>query len=97
MNRWAALALLAGCLPSPPLPDVDGGQDACGQAEQRVIGQLACEGYGGSPGNDREAGTADDESFAEVCRVLEEDPRYSLRPACLASSESCAEADGCAE
>jgi hypothetical protein len=86
----------AACAPMPgpePLPPVDAGacsdgtHDACDLAAMHLC-QMGC-GFTGSSGIDRQWGTADDDTFAEACRVI------SFNTTCLASARTCAEAEQC--
>lgn len=91
LGAWAS-----GCAPMPepsPSPPFDAGactdgtHDACDIAAMHLC-EMGCD-YRGSPGIDRQWGTADDDTFAAACRTI------SFDTTCLASATTCEEAEAC--
>jgi len=88
----------AGCAPMPGPdprdagatdagPCSDGVHDACDLAAQHLC-DLGCD-VRGSSGIDRVWGTADDDTWAEACRVI------SFSTTCIASATTCEQAEAC--
>lgn len=93
MRLPLAIALLASC--GAPVAPEPGPGDACARAEQRLVDLSCLEGHGSS-GPDGKPGTADDKSFAQLCRQLEEDFPGLAQPDCIVVAEDCTEARMCA-
>lgn len=91
----SALVLLGvlACGTLPPRPEPDAGA-TCEQAEQRIA-QL-CPDYEPSPGPDGVLGTGDDRSFADECKLLEEDFPGLAQPSCIVEAADCESARACA-
>lgn len=78
----------------PPPDPRDGGGATCEDAQQRLQ-ELSClEGYG-SIGPDGIPETADDKSFAQLCRELVVDFPGLADPGCIVEAYDCTAARAC--
>lgn len=91
-NRHKALVgltLVFGCAPGPlpsPLP-VDGGSLEDCERACATLARLGC---------DEAEPTTDGGTCVDVCWNAESSGYYTMRPACVAEIETCAEMDECA-
>ena len=85
---WFA-SYLSGCGAVGPAGDPDNCEAACER-----LAELQCDGWRGSPGRDREWGTADDADCETICRDVVK-TGIPMNQKCVARVATCEELGGC--